>query len=141
MQINNWRDAEDCVQHYFNNLGKESFCYKITDTAEVNRGSKGKKVIAKAVPSDFIVTINGSMFYLEVKYCSDEKSFNFSNFTKTELVYLKKQTAAHGIYFVYVYSSHLKKWFATTGTRIINLMDEGKRSVKFKEMLPLNMEI
>jgi len=67
MVKNTGTDSEDDFELRIKRAyGKRAFIYRVTDSKEV-RGRSGKAAFTKAQPSDYIVTIEGKMFYAEVK--------------------------------------------------------------------------
>lgn len=139
--IKNWQDAEKYFESEINSLGKIAFIHQITDTKAVNNfGSNNTfevKSIVKDVPSDFIITVKGVMFYAEVKYCSSGTSFPFSNFTKGEWRAMKRQLAAGGRYYTFIYSRVHKKWYVLKAQQVLNT---DKKSLKWEEIQEWNLK-
>ena len=130
-----WQDSEKDFEEKIASLGKKAFLHRITDTKEVNRGKNfGKKTIVKAQPSDYTLTWNNNMAYAEVKHCSNETSFPFSNFTKGQMIAMRKQNAAGGKYLVFIYHAIEDTWYLLSGQLILGVIDEGNKSIPWNKI-------
>lgn len=136
---NTGKDSEDIFEEALNkNYGKNAFLHRLTDTAEASRGGK-IKVKIRETPSDFILTLDGIMLYLEVKSSSNKTSFPFANFTTGQIRAMRRQAAAGGTYAVYIHNKLTDGWFSISGREVINLLDQGVKSIKWTELKPINI--
>lgn len=93
--------------------GKRCFVYKVTDTASVKSAVKGGFV--KAQPSDRIVTLDGHMFYAEIKSTTSHTRIATSCLRPSQRNAAVRQRAAGGDYFIFVHALHLNEWFKIPG--------------------------
>ena len=133
---NNGVDAEKTfVERWETRYGKEVYVEKLTDTKSMRRTTGGFQVQAPSVPSDYIVTLKGEMWYAEVKSCSNKTSFPFSQFTKSQRAAMVKQRAAGGRYMVYIYNTNTGEWYEVSGPVLLDMEKETNcKSIKWEEM-------
>lgn len=134
--VKSWEEAEKEFERILERIhGKKNvFIHRVTDSKEIRRAA-GNKILVKKTPADYIVTAQGTMFYAEVKYCSNRTSFPLSALTTGQHVAIKRQNAAGGIYLVFIYNSNDKTWYTLSGGEIENLLDANKKSIKWKDLL------
>lgn len=107
--------------------GKKQFIYKIVDTK-----SAGK--IVKSGPADWVITIEGTMSWAEVKSCSHDTSFPFKNFTDAQMRGMVRQHAAGGTYKIFIHRVPTDEWFEITPYQILSRIEEGRKSITWKEL-------
>ncbi|KGM36103.1 hypothetical protein P409_00180 [Inquilinus limosus MP06] len=105
-------------EDHFTLMGKAAHVHRITDTAEV-RGLN-KTGFTKEQPSDFIVTENGVMYYAEVKSSSNPTSFPLSQIERGQRSAMIKQTAAGGLYFLFIHCLTKNIWFKVPAGVVLN---------------------
>ena len=116
----------------------DAFLYRIADQKELSRGNKLKGVVTRATPSDYILTIDRDMCYAEVKSCSNETSFPFSQFTPGQNAAMVKQRKAGGRYWIWIHNLLTDTWYFTQGYLVLAARAEGKKSFKWSEMRQLS---
>lgn len=130
---NNGSKSEDLFEKILNEgFGKLVFIERLPDTKSI----KGllRSGFVQGRPSDYLVTLAGSMFYAEVKSCSDPVSFSFSNFRKDQWRAMKKQRAAGGKYYCFIHNLLTNEWYVVEGARILDTEEQGTKSLKWKDM-------
>ena len=118
-------------------LGKRAFFTRLVDAAEI-KGKTGK--IAKSAssqPSDYILTLDGLTSYAEVKSTGHKTSFAFSLLRPDQVGAAKQVTAAGGSYLIFVHSLVLDRWFCIPWSVIQLAKDEGRGSLAWDELAPL----
>lgn len=106
-----WKDAESEFESFFAPFGKRAHVQRLTDTAFV-RGTTGRAASFKdAQPSDYIITLEGTTFYAEVKSTQSEPSFPFSLIKKSQWAAARMVTAAGGHYRFYIRRESTKRWY------------------------------
>ena len=123
------KSQEKFVEMMEANRGKQVYVYRMTDTKEI-KGALGTG-FAKGAPSDYIVTVNGQMFYAEVKSTQEPVSFKYSSFTKAQIIGMTKQVSAGGKYNVYIHHLPSDGWYLLTGASILADMKKKIKSIKF----------
>lgn len=113
--------------------GKDSWVFKLTDTKSASRGGK-IKVQVKKQPADYIVCNKGSMFFAEVKSCSNLTSFPFSNIKEGQWNAILRTCAAGTQYFVYIHNLNTDLWYIIPNFILKFLKEEGRASVKWEEL-------
>lgn len=131
---NNGSESEAAfVEMITRNRGKLVYVFRLTDTKEI-MGAMGKG-FTKKNPSDYIVTLNGHMFYAEVKSTQEKVSFKFSSFTKGQIIGMTRQIAAGGKYNIYIHHIPSNTWYLLDGSTVLNEMKKKVKSIKFT-MIP-----
>lgn len=98
-------------------------------------GNKGSvKVFTGSHPSDFLVTNRGDMFYAEVKSSNNATSFPFSGIQPSQWAAAKRQIAAAGKYFFFLFSQSNSQWYKIPGSFLVSIYNEGRKSVKWAEL-------
>lgn len=115
-------------------FGLEAFLYRIADQKELSRGNKLKGVVTRKTPSDYILTLNGTMAYSEIKSCSNDTSFPFSQFTPGQNNAMVRQDKAGGLYWIWIHNLTTNSWYWITGRDILNARAQGKKSLKWDEI-------
>jgi len=108
---------------------KKIFCHRNYDTADAT-GRAGKLTLVAAQPSDFIVTLNGTTAYVEVKDCNSKTSFPFSNIRESQWNAAKQQVAAKGLYFFVVH--HQGTWYCIPAKVILDTTT--RKSLPWKDI-------
>jgi penicillin-binding protein-related factor A (putative recombinase) len=120
--VNTGKPSEATFEAFWESLGKAAFCKRVTDSAEIqgrNRHLKARVTVPKQ-GSDYIVTLNGRMFYAEVKSTSDPKAFRRSLITDVQLGTARRQCAAKGEYFFFVHRLPTDTWYMVPAPLILN---------------------
>lgn len=122
--------------------GKLCFIHRLADASDLtglNRGLSKKKtgfVATLKLPSDYLVTIDGVMFYAEVKSSQNATSFPFANFEEGQWQAMRQQRAARGEYWVFIHNLNTDFWYRVPGNLILNTKDDGRMSLKWDELKP-----
>ena len=128
MAKNNGVNSEEIFEKRIQKrFGKNCYLHQMVD-------SKQARNKVKSNPADWVVTLNGSMAYAEVKSCSHETSFPFSNFTKGQMTGMVRQIAARGTYWIFIHHILTDTWYWTTAETILETIDKGKKSLSWKEL-------
>lgn len=128
-----WKSIEEAFDSFWS--GKESFCFQFHDTRAAMGAGKTQRVFTAAHPSDFLVTDKGETFYAEVKSCENPTSFAFSNVQTAQWSAARQVGRANGKYFFFLFSHSKSSWFKIPGLILVNMKLEGKKSVKWAELL------
>lgn len=118
-------------ENHWEAMGKAAYCHRITDSAEV-RGMTGKKgVFTKKQPADYIVTVGGETFFAEVKATTHPRHFSLSQIEPGQWAAARRQVAAGGQYFFFVYSACLDRWFRVPASVFL---ERGSGSFRWSEL-------
>lgn len=107
------KKCEKFVDDYFNTLGKNCVCSRFNDTSDTIQG-KGKGILLRRNPSDFVITQDGVTFYAEVKSTDSPKGVSSSLFSQQK-ARRDRILKADGLYIYFIYSSRLDVWFYANG--------------------------
>jgi len=131
MVKNTGTDSEDDFELRIKRAyGKRAFIYRVTDSKEV-RGRSGKAAFTKAQPSDYIVTIEGKMFYAEVKSSNNKTSFPFSQISSTQMGSSRRQQMAGGEYYFFLHNVNTDKWYKVPA---LAFHGHDKKSFKWEDL-------
>lgn len=107
--------------------------WRMRDKKDLMGLNRGKKVAAFALPSDFLVGEEGSVFFAEVKSTTGDR-FEYSNVQPG-------QRSASGIsakigspYWFFIYSLKLNQWFRLSASQFHADIKAGKKSRRFDEL-------
>lgn len=118
-------------------LGKRAYLHRFDDAAAI-RGKTGVAGYAKKQPSDYLLVLDGTTHFTEVKSCESATSFSFSQLEEGQHAAAKQITAARGSYMVIVFSIVLNEWFEISYREILNISIT-KKSIKWTEMRPFRV--
>lgn len=135
---NDGTNSEEIFERMVKLQYPNAYLYRIADQKELSRGNKLKGVVTRATPSDYILTLPTCMVYAEVKSCSNDTSFPFSQFTPGQNLAMVRQKAAKGHYWIWIHNLKTDTWYFTEGYNILKARAEGKKSFKWSEMTQLN---
>lgn len=136
MTRNSGKSYEQDFEEFWHHQGKSVFLHRVTDQAEVvGRSDRRAGIRVKKQPSDYILTEGGRMMYAEVKSCSGLTSFPFSQFEDGQRAAMLRQTAAGGIYDVFVYSIAKMRWYRIPAGVILSVW-KTRKSIPWDEMEP-----
>lgn len=113
-----WKSAEEEFVASFDRYGKEAYVCRLTDTAAA-KATSGKGAFVQAQPSDYIVVLQGQMFYAEVKSSNHEVSFPHSNIRKGQMAAARKTVAAKGTYLFFLKNLVTNQWYCVPASVII----------------------
>lgn len=111
------------------------------DQADLRGRNGGKAVGAFAQPSDFLLTLRGLLEFAEVKSTTDRGGFSFGKLQPAQSSCALRQARVNGPYNFYIFSYHLSQWFVMPCKQYAAVLDEGRKSVKFKELAPWNLSL
>ena len=98
--------------------GVDAYLHRLFDTSDIRAASRrdAQKTFAHLPknPADYVVTINGRMFYAEVKG-TDTESFRLTRIEQSQLAGMIRQHAADGEYFVFIHQVTDNEWFRIPG--------------------------
>jgi len=126
-----WKKAQKDFENTFKALGKRAWVCRLSDTAEA-KALSGPRAMISAQPSDYIVVVDGHLFFAEVKSSSSKTSFSKHGIRPSQMAAARMVTAAGGDYYFFIKSEHLNKWFKVPAHIIIDNRD--KASVKWTEL-------
>ena len=121
MSRNTGKLSEAIFNAHWASYGKRAFCRRVTDSAEIqgrNPHIKQRITVPKQ-PSDYLVTVNGTMFYAEVKSTQKGTGFKKSMLTDVQLGSCRQQVAAEGQYIVFFHHLAKDDWYAIPGALIL----------------------
>lgn len=119
---------------------KNIFWHKLTDLQSVIGGRPQLRKLGintPNTPADFIVGVNGKLYFMEVKYCSNH-IFNFkSRLTKSQLIAIQ-MLAIMGMgdtYHIYFYYGAENFWCWINADDIYNyLVKQNKKSISMLDL-------
>ena len=127
-----WRQAESEFETFF--PGKRSYVYAFEDTREAQKTGGSRRIFTKARPSDYVVVHEGEMFFAEVKYTIDPKTFAFGSALRKEQWACAIQTvSAGGKYDVFVKCGADQKWYRIPAKYLIELLPF-RKSINWTEI-------
>jgi penicillin-binding protein-related factor A (putative recombinase) len=130
-----WQDAEKAFEQFYSAKGYN--LYRFEDFGDVNfrsgRNTRlGGKVGVAERPSDYLLTEDGQMYYVEVKSCSNSTSFPFKNVAGSQWRAAMKQVAAGGRYDFTIYSVENNQWFRVPAQVLLETREQGRKSLAYK---------
>ena len=135
MSATKWIAAEEEFKSWFST--KQSFCFQFHDARQAKGAGGSQRIFTTSHPSDFVVADHGVMFFAEVKSSQDPASFPFSSVQKAQWSAAIQATAAGCLYYFFIRSEVLKKWFRIPAALMIDMRNEGVKSVKWQHLLAL----
>lgn len=137
--MKDWKKAEKAFEAFYGNHRKDCNLYRFEDFGDVNfRSGRNTRLAGKVGvterPSDYLLTVQGQMAYVEVKSCANKTSFPFSNIRGSQWRSALKQTKAGGEYLFMIYSSEHNQWFRVPASVLIETKDNGKQSLAYKDI-------
>ena len=106
---------------------------RLVDAAEV-RGRTGKIGFVRAMPSDYVIVVNGITEFAEVKSTQDPTAFRFSLLKTSQGAAAPQVLAAGGNYNVYVHRLVDDTWFKVPFSLIQKTKNDGKQSIKWEDL-------
>ena len=107
---NTGKSSEVDFESYWTARGKAAHVERLVDAAEI-KGRTGRIGMARAQPSDYIVTYKGETFYAEVKSTIEQKVMRPSLLKMGQRSKATMITAAGGKYLIFVHSIARDCWF------------------------------
>ena len=135
MSLPKWLDAQKEFESWFQT--KASFCFEFHD-ARVAKGTGGSnRIFTTSHPADYVVVDYGTMFYAEVKSSQNETSFPFDSIQKSQWSAAMRTVSAKGLYYFFIRSEVLKKWYRVPADVMLQLKAGEAKSVKWEYLKPL----
>lgn len=131
MQRNTGKNAERGFKAKLLAEDGKAYIERLPDTHDVIGLTKGQAVALAKKPSDFIVVSKGTMYFAEVKDCSNKVSFPFSNIKQSQLTAAKRTRIAGGKYFFFIRNKTTGDWYKVPCEVIL---DHERKSIKWKEL-------
>ena len=97
-------------------------------------GLNGKPVKAPDQPADRLVTLNGQMFYAEIKSVSKGQSFPFNIIKPNQLSAAVLATKAGGTYLFMVHDLQTDTFYKVPASLVLSTKEAGKQSLKWNQM-------
>lgn len=97
-------------------------------------GLNGKPVKAPEQPADRLVTLNGTMFYAEIKSIAKGTSFPFGMIKSNQIGAGVLATKAGGSYFFFVHDLQTDVFYKVPASLVVSTQEAGKQSLKWNEM-------
>lgn len=129
---NTGKDAEKAFLARMNRAGV--VVERFWDQADLRGLNGGRAVADFPKPSDFLITEDGNIHYAEVKSVQSATSFPFANIERGQRLASLRQVQVGGDYRFYLFSYGLGQWFLMHATQFAKALDEGKASLKFKDL-------
>lgn len=131
---NNGKEAERAFHDHWFKVGHVERLRDKQDLVALNRGLR---LADFAKPSDFIVSSpDVALHYAEVKSTTNPTMFSFAKIRPAQsAAALKEHTRGKGSYVFYIFSYALSQWLIMTCDHYARLLDAGRRSVKFEELV------
>lgn len=135
--MNTGKWAEKAFEAFYED--KAFHLYRFEDYGDVNyRSGRNTRLAGKVGvserPSDYLLTVEGQMSYVEVKSCSGKTSFPFKNIQGGQIKAAMKQTAARGDYWFVIYSVTFQQWFKVPASLVLTTKNEGRKSLAYKDI-------
>jgi penicillin-binding protein-related factor A (putative recombinase) len=127
-----WKQAEKDFEAFFSDKGKGAAVFRLTDTAAA-KATGGKSAFVAAQPADYICTVEGQMFFAEVKSTQDANVFKFGNIQKGQIAASRRQIAAGGHYFFFVKAEQYDQWYCIPAV-IVHTTLRQKKSMTWSEL-------
>ena len=136
-----WKDVEKAFVDSFSRFGKSAAVFRLPDTAMV-KATAGPKAFLPDQPSDYVVVLDGDMFFAEVKSTQDAEAFHFSNLRKGQVNASRRAVSAGGKYLIFIYSFALSQWFCVPAQIIHHTsLVLKKKHLKWSELEPYQYEL
>lgn len=113
--------------------GIKGHVHQFYDAAYLH-GLNKRPVLAPEQPSDRLVTVNGVMFYAEVKSVSKGASWPFSMIQTGQLRAAKLQLLAGGDYFFFVHDLQTDTFYVVHAKEVFDSLEAGIKSLKWSQM-------
>lgn len=97
-------------------------------------GLNKKPVKAPEQPADRLVTLNGQMFYAEIKSVSKGTAFPFSMIKPNQLSAAVLATKAGGTYLFMVHDLQTDTFYKVPASLVLSTKEAGKQSLKWEQM-------
>lgn len=135
MPANNGKEAEKAFEAYWEHRGHVE---RLRDKKDLMGLNKGANIADFAKPSDFLVSSKTDpLHYAEVKSTHNATRFPFADIRPAQsAAALKAARRGDGNYWFYIYSYALNQWFTMHCALYRTLVDDGKRSVLFEDLVP-----
>lgn len=133
MAKNTGKLSEKIFELYHDRLGKRAYYYRIADAAE-HYGRTGKISHVRPTPSDYILTVDGSTFYAEVKSTQNPTSFPFALLKKGQSAAGLQVVGAGGDYVIFVHNLTTDTWYRIPYQVLRAVKDIGKSSIPWSEL-------
>lgn len=130
---NDGSDAELAFERYWRSVGHVE---RIRDKKDLMGLNKGARIADFKKPSDFLVSAPGvPLHYAEVKSTVDAKSFSFNKIQEGQsAAALLEAKRGSGSYWFYIFSFTTGRWYVMPCRQYAEILDAGRRSVKFEEL-------
>lgn len=131
MSSNNGKGSERFFEQSVKGL-----VFRLRDKADMVGLNGGKNVATFGNPSDFFLLTPKSGYLAEVKSSSDKTSFSLSGFTPAQktAIYKCHKLGYGDKYRIYIHSLHLNQWYLITADDYMRTINEGKKSIKWKDL-------
>lgn len=111
-----------------------TWCWRHRDKKDMMALNKGRRVGTFANPADFTVGEPGRCFWAEVKSCSGETSFPYSQIEPAQRSAANICAKIGAPYFFVIHSLVLDQWFQLSAEQFRTDIKAGKKSRKFSEL-------
>lgn len=134
MTKNTGKSSEQIFENTLRKLyGSKVFIQEFYDAAYLH-GLNKKPVKAPEQPADRLVTLNGQMFYAEIKSVSKGTSFPFGMIKPNQLRASKLALLAGGNYLFMVHDLQSDIFYRVPASLVLSTQEAGKQSLKWSEM-------
>lgn len=131
---NNGKEAEKAFENHWEAIGHVE---RLRDKKDLMGLNKGLRIADFAKPSDFTVSspFHG-LHYAEVKSTVDPKRFSFKDIRPAQsAAAIREAKRGAKAYKFYIFSYALGKWFVMDCIDYVELLEGGRRSVLFEELV------
>jgi penicillin-binding protein-related factor A (putative recombinase) len=140
MAKNTGKPSEASFESKLDALGKRAYYYRIKDAAAI-RAITGVIGYADETPSDYIIVINGTVEFAEVKSTVDPVRFTMSQMTKGQNAHGVRILAAGGGYNVYIHRLATDQWYCVALSVMQMFKAQGYSSLKWEDLEAFRWEI
>lgn len=115
----------------------DGLVFRLRDKADLVGLNGGKNIAAFGNPSDYIIAMNGTLYFAEVKSTVNTSSFSLSSFTpaqKSAISRLYKRGEGY-LYKIYVHNLVTDSWYILNGDQFYTtVVLEKRKSIKWENM-------
>ena len=128
-------DAGNKAQDTFKKLmkGKKAFVHRLPDPSDVAMIA-GRRVKLPAQPADFVVCLEGHMFYAEVKSSANKTVFPMAGIRDSQRGAAKETVKQKCSYMFYIYSAYNDLWYEVDAEFVLDLIKGGSKSIPWKDL-------
>ena len=115
--MNTGKPSQKIFEDILESMGKRAWFHRLTDSAEVNSRVRGPhKVAVKSQPCDYIVVLDGEVFFAEVKSTGDPGGAGLNLKRPSQVAFSRRIEAAGGKYYYFIHNLVADRWYRVTAS-------------------------